>query len=385
MGSGRPLFSAGADVTAADLVNLLPEAELLRLFREYGEERLASIAARAIVRERNVHGATFATTGALADVLERALRRARRVTAFAARDPARPSSYSSSSSSKSSSSSGKHPATRCFQALRMGVNDELRHLSLFLKVAPDCLADEGRLAVITFHSLEDRMAKRRFRLLARRGAVELLGGPHVSSETEQGSNPRSRSAKLRLLERLTRRGRAGVDDAPLASRAFVDEWEEDEEVSENEEDEEEEDEEKDEEKEDGDVDGGRTGRRGGDEGSEGVTSRTTRGADRRPAWPGSTSSPARASRKTRAPSSAAAALPSEDRLAARFGKATQREDDQRNVLQLNKAIVFVARERERRRETARAQAERVTERRLGGRDAATRVLEDDLLPLLRRR
>ncbi len=101
-----------------------------------------------------------------------------------------------------------HPATRVFQALRIAVNDELGELESLLKWAPNFLSPGGRLMVITFHSLEDRIVKHRFLELAPRGRYEepsnfgiLFKKPLVPTEQEQESNPRSRSAKLRILER----------------------------------------------------------------------------------------------------------------------------------------------------------------------------------------
>ncbi|MBV9080221.1 MAG: 16S rRNA (cytosine(1402)-N(4))-methyltransferase, partial [Elusimicrobia bacterium] len=102
----------------------------------------------------------------------------------------------------------RHPATRVFLAIRAAVNDEMGVLRQVLDAAPRCLAVGGRLAVITFHSLEDRAAKERFRALAHEGengrAFALINKkPIVPSRGEQARNPRSRSAKLRVLERVS--------------------------------------------------------------------------------------------------------------------------------------------------------------------------------------
>lgn len=174
--------------TAADLVNQWSEADLRRLFWELGEERAARKIAAWIVAERE--NEVFRTTRQLADGIERLLGRRGRI----------------------------HPATKVFQALRMEVNDELGELRRFLKVAPGLLKPGGRLAVITFHSLEDRIVKRTFReaaqaeidrpewpapranpdyvyrLLTRKGIIP--------STPEISRNPRARSSRLRAVQRL---------------------------------------------------------------------------------------------------------------------------------------------------------------------------------------
>lgn len=175
--------------TAADLVNTLSEQELTKIFFEYGEEKYSRPIARAIVRERAA--APILTTLQLADIIRDA------VPAAARRDG--------------------HPARRVFQALRIAVNGELDCLSAALDTAFDCLKDGGRLAVITFHSLEDRIVKQRFASL-RQGctcprdfpvcvcgktpAAAPVGKPAEASPAELAENPRSRSAKLRCIERL---------------------------------------------------------------------------------------------------------------------------------------------------------------------------------------
>jgi 16S rRNA (cytosine1402-N4)-methyltransferase len=177
--------------TAADLVNRMTEAELTRLFQEAGEEPEARRVARAIVAERAER--PLATTGQLAEIVRRAKRaphggRARRLD----------------------------PATLVFQALRIAVNDELGALSDLLDRATALLEQDGRLVVISYHSLEDRAVKRRFRDLAR-GAVDPVTGrtrsetrllevltrrPVVPSPEEIARNPRARSARLRAARRL---------------------------------------------------------------------------------------------------------------------------------------------------------------------------------------
>jgi len=167
--------------TAGDLLGRVDEEELARLLHDLGEERFARKIARAVTHARE--NGQLTTTGALAGLVARSV-------------PHR--------------ESNKDPATRVFQALRIAVNNELGELDRFLQEAPACLRPGGRLVVIAFHSLEDRMVKRSFRALAARDAAE-PGVPrfriltkHVvtASESEVARNPRARSAKLRAAERL---------------------------------------------------------------------------------------------------------------------------------------------------------------------------------------
>ena len=165
--------------TAADLVDELPESELADLIYRYGEERGSRRIARAIVTARRTR--RIATTGALAEVVARALGGRR----------------------------GKiHPATRTFQALRIAVNHELESLEAVLPQAVNVLASGGRLAVIAFHSLEDRIVKQFFR--AESGYAGAVGPsrlriitkkPIEAEPAEARANPRARSAKLRIAER----------------------------------------------------------------------------------------------------------------------------------------------------------------------------------------
>lgn len=156
--------------SAADVVNDLEESELAALIYEYGEERHSRRIARFIVQAREK--APIETTVQLADLIKRAY------PGF---------------------SKGIHPARRTFQALRIYVNDELGALRDGLKAAEGLLAPGGRLAVISFHSLEDRIVKRF--LLGSEVLTPLTKKPIVASETEQAGNPRARSAKLRVAER----------------------------------------------------------------------------------------------------------------------------------------------------------------------------------------
>ncbi|HUG53321.1 MAG TPA: 16S rRNA (cytosine(1402)-N(4))-methyltransferase RsmH [Vicinamibacteria bacterium] len=159
--------------TAADLVNRLPERELADVIYRWGEEHRSRRIARAIVEARRAR--RLDTTTALAEVVRRAAGRSRRP--------------------------GLDPATRTFQALRIQVNRELEGLGGALDSIASTLAPGGRLAVIAFHSLEDREVKQAFRGLATRGFRLLTKKPLRPTEEEVRRNPRSRSARLRAIER----------------------------------------------------------------------------------------------------------------------------------------------------------------------------------------
>lgn len=176
-----------AGAPAADWVNSAPETELVRVIREYGEERFATRIARAILRERAE--APIDTTGRLAAIV---------AGAVPAREP------------------GKHPATRTFQAVRMHINRELDELAAALPQALRALAPRGRLVIISFHSLEDRMVKRFLRAAARGDdyppdmpvradqlcpRLRLVGRALRPGAAEIARNPRARSAVLRAAER----------------------------------------------------------------------------------------------------------------------------------------------------------------------------------------
>ena len=158
--------------TAADVVNNYDEAELAAIIYEFGEERHSRRIARAItqVREKT----PIETTVQLADLIKRAY------PGF---------------------SKGIHPARRTFQALRIHVNDELGALRDGLNAAEQLLKPGGRLAVISFHSLEDRIVKRF--LLGSKTLTPLTKRPVVATDEEQAMNPRARSAKLRSAEKTT--------------------------------------------------------------------------------------------------------------------------------------------------------------------------------------
>ncbi len=168
-------FDTRQRLTAADLLRSTPEPELARLLAAYGEEPAARRIARRVVSARA--RAPITTTGALADLVTAAIpphRRPRRI----------------------------HPATRTFQALRIAVNDELGSLEAALPQGARLLAPRGRLGVIAFHSLEDRLVKHAFRRFAAEPGIMLATPKPIGpSEDEVRDNPRARSAKLRVLER----------------------------------------------------------------------------------------------------------------------------------------------------------------------------------------
>ncbi|NOS77625.1 MAG: 16S rRNA (cytosine(1402)-N(4))-methyltransferase RsmH [Nitrospira sp.] len=170
--------STGA--TAGQLVNALPESELADLIFQYGEERFSRRIARAIVRAREQKA--LASTQELTTVIKESV----------------PAAYRH----------GRiHCATRTFQALRIAVNRELDVLEPAIRDAVDMLRPGGRIAVISFHSLEDRIVKHTFRALAERPHPQvavLTKRPQVPSDAECQANPRARSAKLRVAERLSK-------------------------------------------------------------------------------------------------------------------------------------------------------------------------------------
>ena len=170
--------------TAADIVNELDEADLADMIYRLGEERYSRRIARAIVSARRRQ--TLTNTHQLVSVIESAV----------------PGHYRR----------GRiHCATRTFQALRIAVNNELDHLETSFRDAADALAPGGRLCVISFHSLEDRIVKQTFKGLSSQsgGELEILTKrPQVPSDDERNRNPRSRSAKLRVMQRIIKEGRA---------------------------------------------------------------------------------------------------------------------------------------------------------------------------------
>ncbi len=162
--------------TAADLLERLPESEIADLIWRYGEERASRRLARRIVEQRRE--APLRTTSDLVRLAARCVPRRRRGRRAA------------------------HPATRVFQALRIAVNRELESLERFLEDAPSTLAPGGRLAVVAFHSLEDRLVKTCFRELEKTGGyVRVTRKVVKAGDREVEKNPRARSARLRVLER----------------------------------------------------------------------------------------------------------------------------------------------------------------------------------------
>ncbi|NBB11354.1 16S rRNA (cytosine(1402)-N(4))-methyltransferase RsmH [Pseudomonas sp. SLFW] len=177
-------------VSAAEFVNTAPAEEIARVFKEYGEERFAKRMAGAVVARRETQ--PFERTGDLAEVLKVA-------------NPAW--------------EKGKNPATRAFQGLRIHVNNELGDLEAGLDAALEALEVGGRLAVISFHSLEDRIVKLFMRKLVKGEAdnmprnlpirhqafeprIKLIGKAQFASDEETRANPRSRSAVMRVAEKL---------------------------------------------------------------------------------------------------------------------------------------------------------------------------------------
>ena len=184
-------MNKNADFNAYKLINEFSEEELSRVFFEYGEEKWSKRIAEFIVSKRSE--APIKTTGELVDIIKAAIPKKARLE-------------------------GGHPAKRVFQAVRIEVNGELRILEQAIKDFVDCLRPGGRLAIITFHSLEDRNVKQTYTSLAKGGIcpkefpVSMSGKtpevkiisrkPILPSKTEEEVNPRSKSAKLRVVEKL---------------------------------------------------------------------------------------------------------------------------------------------------------------------------------------
>ena len=178
-------------LTAFEIVNTWQEEKIRKIFYEYGEERYSKSIARAIVRQRSKE--QIGTTFKLNEIIFSA------IPACARRE-------------------AQHPSKRCFQALRIAVNDELGSINEMLNAAPSLLKPKGRLCIISFHSLEDRLVKRAFANGAKgcdcpRGTPVCICGkkpvlkiitrkPIMANEDEAERNPRARSAKLRIAERI---------------------------------------------------------------------------------------------------------------------------------------------------------------------------------------
>lgn len=183
-------MDAEDDFSAEDVVNVYSEKDLARIIREYGEEKWASRIAKFIVKERQ--SGRIETTGQLVEIIKSA------IPAGARRE-------------------GPHPAKRTFQAIRIEVNDELKGLEDAVENFMDVLEVEGRFCVITFHSLEDRIVKNKFKdrenpcicppefpvcVCGRKPDIKIITKkPILPAEEEIEMNPRSRSAKLRCVEK----------------------------------------------------------------------------------------------------------------------------------------------------------------------------------------
>ncbi len=162
------------EVKAGDLINVLTKGELYELFTKLGEERFARAICESIIRARQIK--RIETTTELAEIIKRAV---------------------------PSSSKGIHPATKVFQALRIAVNDELNSVREALPKAVELLEPGGRLAVISFHSLEDRIIKHAFLDFEEKGLGKIITKkPVIPTEEEVAGNSRSRSSKLRVFERI---------------------------------------------------------------------------------------------------------------------------------------------------------------------------------------
>lgn len=179
------------ELTAKEIVNAWSEGDIAKVIFEYGEEKFARKIARRIIETREKH--SIESTSQLAEIIKEGIPAAARRT-------------------------GPHPAKRSFQALRIAVNDELGALEDALEQTIQCLAPGGRVSVITFHSLEDRICKLYFAKFVRKctcppdfpmcvcrneGKLKLINRkPIIPSDLELEQNPRARSAKLRIVEKL---------------------------------------------------------------------------------------------------------------------------------------------------------------------------------------
>jgi 16S rRNA (cytosine1402-N4)-methyltransferase len=166
------------EVTAADIINKYDEKSLADLIYEFGQERASRRIARFIVQQRKT--SPIQTTAQLASLIVRAVGRY---------EPKRKKRI--------------HPATRTFQALRIAVNHELENLEKLLLDCPELLGPGGKIAIISFHSLEDRIVKNDFRQKAAAGVYRILTKkPLTPTNEEIAQNKRARSAKLRIAEKL---------------------------------------------------------------------------------------------------------------------------------------------------------------------------------------
>lgn len=185
-------MNKSSGVTASDILNNMPQKELSRIIKEYGEERWAERISKFICEERNING--LSTTSQLVEIIKKAIPAAAR-------------------------KEGGHPAKRTFQALRIAVNDELNVLEKALNDSIKILKPGGRILVITFHSLEDRIAKNIFKsmenpcicppqipicMCGKKKEVKIITRkPIIATKNEMELNSRSKSAKLRVAERVS--------------------------------------------------------------------------------------------------------------------------------------------------------------------------------------
>ena len=160
-------------LTAAEVINEYSEKDIANVLWQYGEEKFSRRIARAIVAARTKRA--IETCRELSDIVEKAVKRRGRI----------------------------HPATKTFQALRIEVNKELAKLSMAMEAGVNILKAEGRFCVLSYHSLEDRIVKRSFKELARKGLLSIITKrPLVPGKEERHLNPSSRSAKLRVAEKI---------------------------------------------------------------------------------------------------------------------------------------------------------------------------------------
>ncbi len=166
-------YDIKTQVTAEDVLNNYSEAELVRIFKEFGEEPKALKTAAAIIKARGEK--RIKTTGELVRIIEKIIKRRGKI----------------------------HPATKIFQALRIEVNQELTEIERALVDVPKVLPNGGRAAFISFHSLEDRLIKNWAKDLSRKNIIKILNKkPLTASAEELKTNPKSRSAKLRVIEKI---------------------------------------------------------------------------------------------------------------------------------------------------------------------------------------
>ncbi|MDO8499611.1 MAG: 16S rRNA (cytosine(1402)-N(4))-methyltransferase RsmH [bacterium] len=172
----------GGNITAGSIVNNYSAVELVSIFKRLGEEKFSTEIAATIVDRRKIQ--PIATSRQLAEIIIEVYRR------------------KLGSTKEIPWIGGLHPATKVFQALRIAVNDELEILKKALPEAVETLKSGGRLAVITFHSLEDRIVKQYFQKMENKTIHLINKKPLVAEETELAANPRARSAKLRVIEKI---------------------------------------------------------------------------------------------------------------------------------------------------------------------------------------